>query len=103
MTTTRVLFMRPMTHRKPIASSVALFLLLIPLLAAGEKKNWAPASTPVPIIELRGDGNEIGAEYAKALGPQVKSLQGYLDRYLQNDAQRAKAMAAAVFFEATLD
>lgn len=91
-----------MTHRKPVTSSVALFLLLVPLLAAGEKKSAAPQNAPVPIIELRGNANEIGAEYAKDLGPQIKSLQGYLDRYLKDDAQRAKAMAAAVFFEATL-
>ncbi len=91
-----------MTHRKPVASSIALCLLLVPLLAAGEKKNAAPQTSSIPIIELRGDGNEIGAEYAKELGPQIKSLQGYLDRYLKNDTERAKAMAAAVFFEATL-
>jgi predicted choloylglycine hydrolase len=91
-----------MAYRKPVASSFFVLLLIAPLLAAGEKKNAAPAKTPVPIIELRGDGNEIGAQYAKALGPQIKSLQGYLDRYLENDGERAKAMAAAVFFEATL-
>ena len=66
----------------------------LPVLAADDKKTAGNANKSAAVIELRGDGAEIGEAYAKALGPQVKSLQGYLDHYLQNDTQRVTAMAA---------
>jgi predicted choloylglycine hydrolase len=89
-----------MIHRKQFLCWLLLLVVLSPLLAAGEKKT--AAQNPVPVIQLRGDGAEIGAEYGKALGPQVKALQGYLDHYLHNDTQRAAALTAAAFFRTTL-
>ncbi|MEO6567281.1 MAG: C45 family peptidase [Opitutaceae bacterium] len=62
----------------------------------------AQTQSPVPVIDLRGDGIEIGKAYASALGPQVKSLQGYLDHYLRDDRQRTAALAAAMLFKTTL-
>lgn len=53
----------------------------------------------VPIIELRGDGTEIGAAHAQQLGKQIRLLfTAYFSKYFRNDEQRNMAMAAATKF-----
>ncbi|HTL29502.1 MAG TPA: C45 family peptidase [Tepidisphaeraceae bacterium] len=84
--------------RKSIHASFIALLVLIALVQA----TLAAGPTTVPVIQLHGDGAQIGEQYAEALGSQVKTLQGYLDRYLQNDTQRTAALAAAMFFKTML-
>ena len=83
--------------RKRLPAPILILLLLCVTLSTATAQ-----PTTVPVIQVRRDGAEIGAEYAKALGPQVKALEGYLDRYLTNDTQRTAALAAAMFFKTML-
>jgi isopenicillin-N N-acyltransferase-like protein len=58
---------------------------------------------PTPIVELRGDGAQLGDQQGQQLGGQIRFLiQNYLNVYLKTDAQRFAAAGAAMLYEAQL-
>jgi predicted choloylglycine hydrolase len=51
---------------------------------------------PVPIVELRGNSAELGAEHGQRLHDTIRTLHdGYLKRYLRSDLERFLALKAA--------
>lgn len=57
----------------------------------------------LPIIELNGDGGEIGAEHGRRLASTIQLLhEKYLKVYLRTEARRLAAMMAAKAFETRL-
>jgi isopenicillin-N N-acyltransferase-like protein len=59
--------------------------------------------TPVPILQLKGTGAELGEQQGKALRDQIRQLhQQYLSKFISTDGQRFAAMAGAAIFEAEL-
>src|SRR5688500_16740990 len=55
---------------------------------------------PIPIVELTGDGQQMGASHGRALlNPITLLLDTYIPPYLGSDAQRVRALAAASLFE----
>jgi isopenicillin-N N-acyltransferase-like protein len=58
---------------------------------------------PVPIVELRGSGTEIGRQHGQQLSSSIHLLHDkYLMVFVRNDSQRFLAMAAADVFETEL-
>ena len=54
---------------------------------------------PIPIVELRGDSAELGAEHGQRLRDSIRTLHdGYLKRYLHSDLERFLALKAADVF-----
>lgn len=86
---------RGMKLANTIFCAVLLGLLLScpsPAVAEG------PGHTPV--VEIRGDSAELGAQHGTLLGPQVRLLQEkYLNVYLRTDQVRAAALAGSKAFE----
>src|ERR1043166_7924562 len=59
-----------------------------------------PPPFPVRIVELRGDGTELGAQHAQQLGEPIRNLfHIYFDQYFTSSLQRSMAMGAAGMFE----
>lgn len=55
---------------------------------------------PIPVIELAGTGEEIGAAHGKALGETIRDLHAkYLKAYFASPTNRVLAMTAAAAFE----
>src|SRR5207253_580300 len=90
-----------------------LFPLLLLSLLIGCSRSAAPvvaaapveATTPfpVPIIELRGSGADIGASHGTQLGEPIRNLfHTYLAQYFTSDMQRNLAFAAAGAFESRI-
>ncbi len=64
----------------------------------------ARAAEGVRIVELRGDGAQIGAEHGKVLGEQIKALQEqYLKRFLRDDRVYRQALMASMAFRSRLE
>lgn len=95
----------------------ALPLVLVCLLPLGcssrdDRTASAPATQPAaavqevfpyPLIELSGDGAEIGAEHGRHFGAPIRRLHDlYFGRYFRNDMQRMLALSAATAFESHL-
>jgi predicted choloylglycine hydrolase len=88
---------------------VSLSLLLLAMLCAGcgrpsEQPIKAVAAPPdpfpVPVIDLRGGADEIGAEHARNLAQPIRNLfAAYFGEYFQSDWQRNVALMAASAFE----
>ncbi len=58
---------------------------------------------PIPIVELRGSGRQIGEEHGAKLANSIQYLHDkYLLVYLKNQTQRFLAIAAARIFESEL-
>lgn len=87
---------------------VVLILLLIVCAWVGRsftRAAGAPAGArfPVPVIDLRGSGSQIGQSHAEQLGAPIRTLfRTYFGRYFTSDAQRNLALMAASAFEAHL-
>ncbi|HTB62924.1 MAG TPA: C45 family peptidase [Opitutales bacterium] len=63
----------------------------------------APDSTPIKIIELRGDNAAIGQAHGKALAPIIKELNTkYLGQFLTSPTLRALAGTLAMNYESKL-
>ena len=59
----------------------------------------AEARFPVPVIEMSGTAEEMGAAHAKQLGEPIRNLfKAYFDRYFQSPAQKNLTMLAASAF-----
>ena len=59
--------------------------------------------SPVPILQLRGTGAEMGEQQGRALRDAIRQLhQQYLGNLLRTDGQRFAALAGAAIFEAEL-
>lgn len=55
---------------------------------------------PLPVIELAGTDDRIGAEHGRRLGETIRDLHAnYLNAYFSSPGQRVLAMAAAAAFE----
>ncbi len=81
---------------RPIVSAAAPATAEPAILAAS---NSAPDSTPVRILELRGDAAAIGKEHAAALGPAIKTLNAqYLGKILGSPLARTLAETLAMGF-----
>src|SRR5258706_7109364 len=60
--------------------------------------------SPVPVIELRGDGAAIGKAHGARLGEQIRMLQArYLGTWFKNPNLKFAAQSLAVMFEAKLE
>lgn len=116
-----------MTYRS--ARALGTFLVLIALLGCNTRQDSAPAATaaaaaprvpqpekaaaapvrrverpfPVPVIELRGTGADIGRGHADALGSNIRELHDrYFTAYFKNQAAKFLALATASLFETKL-
>ena len=55
---------------------------------------------PIPVVEVAGDGADMGAEHGRQLAPTIRDLHHkYLKAYFSSEGQRFMAMAAAAAFE----
>src|SRR5688500_4014165 len=112
-----------MNNRRPRAVA-ALLAGLLPLLSSvlagcGGAPSEATAATPapqssaattdhgdaqlpfpLPVIELAGSDEQLGAEHGRRLGDIIRDLHtNYLNAYFASPGQRMLAMAAAAAFE----
>jgi predicted choloylglycine hydrolase len=61
------------------------------------------ARAAAPIVELRGDGQAIGAEHGRQLGEQIRFLrENYLLKIVKTDTMRFAARAEAAMFHTKL-
>lgn len=59
--------------------------------------------SPIPILDMRGDGAAIGAAHGKALGSSIRFLHiKYLDVWFKNPQMKLLAQTVAVAFETKL-
>ena len=55
---------------------------------------------PIPVVEVAGDGADMGAAHGRQLAPTIRDLHDkYLKAYFSSEGQRFMAMAAAAAFE----
>jgi hypothetical protein len=98
-------FARPHGLLIPLLSLGLSLACLAPAFAA-DAPTITPAVEhigPVPILELRGAGAELGQQQGIALGDTIRWLHGqYLQQYLRTPATRLAALAGAAVFEAGL-
>src|SRR4051812_10505517 len=60
--------------------------------------------SPVPVIELRGDGAAIGTAHGARLGEQIRMLHAqYLGKWFKNPSLKFAAQSLAVMYEAKLE
>jgi hypothetical protein len=79
---------------KPVASASPATIAASPT---------SPDSTPVRIIEMRGDGTDLGQAHGLALGPAIHALDDqYLGKALPDPLSRSLADMAAMAFEPML-
>jgi isopenicillin-N N-acyltransferase-like protein len=111
-----------MTYRS--ARALGTSLVLLALLGCNARQDGAPAAAatsaaaaqpkkvaaaprrpverpfPIPVVELRGTGAEIGRAHGEALGSSIRELHDrYFAAYFQNQAAKFIAMATASLFE----
>jgi hypothetical protein len=71
-----------------------------PAGAGGPAAREVEVPFPLPVIELAGTDEQIGAAHGKQLGDTIRSLHAnYLNAYFRSPGQRLLAMAAAAAFE----
>src|SRR4029453_14682953 len=107
-----------MTYRTAVVLRALVAALVFPLVAscAGQTRHVAdtrlptaagaspPAQVealfPIPVIDLCGNGADIGREHAEALGEGIRTLHGrYIASFFPNAAAKFVALAAASLFE----
>lgn len=100
------------TESKSNAPTSAPAVSVAPSTSAPVVANEAPAPAPVQatpenypfkVVELRGDGTQMGEQHGKALGKSMNLLfDKFLSQYLPSPKLRFLAMAAAMGFEQKL-
>ena len=81
---------------------VTPLLALLALLCA--TTHVQEQTSAVPVIDLRGDGNELGAAHAQQLATPIRKLfDSYFSKFFQNDMQRNMALMAATAFTPHVD
>ena len=74
-----------------------------PAAKEAPKPKVEPAAFSVPIVELSGDGTEMGAAHGQRFGPSIKqSFPRYFASYFQSEQGRQLAMMLATAFEARI-
>ena len=105
-------------YRRSGAPALACSLLSLCLLAGcgGREGNPSVATTrpatasavappveapfPIPVIEMAGTGEDMGAAHGRQLGDTIRDLHSkYLKAYFSSEGQRFLAMTAAATFE----
>lgn len=67
---------------------------------ATEQQREIEVPFPLPVIELAGTGEQIGAAHGQALGGPIRELHtSYLNAFFNSPGRRAVAMMAAAAFE----
>jgi predicted choloylglycine hydrolase len=97
--------------RAAVALASLLSLAVLPGCSTGET-NKATATTrpsaaraeeipfPLPVVEMAGTGEEMGAAQGRQLGETIRGLHAkYLKAYFTSEGQRFLAMTAAATFE----
>ena len=97
-------------------TTLALALALLPGCSTSESKTvptTQPASAsarvervpfPIPVVEMAGTGEEMGAAHGDHLGSTIRDLHDkYLKAYFASEGQRLLALTAAQAFEQRLD
>ena len=104
-----------MNRRSRAALAVLFSVSLAPLpgCGAGDTRLSSPTTRetasaarveqvpfPLPVVEMDGTGEQMGAAHGERLGPVIKGLHDkYLKAYFSSEGERFLAMAAAAGFE----